>query len=186
MDYSTLKNIKSQRDLIADGIDLSGNYVNENEHEKIYSKYLNNNKINNNCGSDIDEDNTHSNGTTVLVTSSKHSSETKLKLNFSVDRILGNEKTTDDCNNIGDISVISNGVHHNYGYCNKYNGTTNCIDCSSNTISGASTSTSVPSIQPIFSVPYSMATMLNLNKAIVRPMPVRYLTRSPTGKFFFL
>lgn len=178
MDYSTLKTIKSQRDL-ADGIDLSVNYANEqNEQEKIYSKYLNNNRVMGTCdGSEADEDDNrhqnHANHQPMMVTSTTISPntittklpaqhETKFKLNFSVDRILGNEPPPPP----PPLSP-ANGSPVSYAYT-KYN---NCMDCPPNS-----------STQSLFSMPFSMASMLNLNKAIVRPMPVRYLTRSPTGK----
>lgn len=180
MDYSTLKTIKSQRDL-ADGIDLSVNYANEQgEQEKIYSKYLNNNRVMGTCdGSEADEDDNrpqnHANHQPMMVTSTTISPntittklpaqhETKFKLNFSVDRILGNEPTPPPPPPLSP----ANGSPVSYAY-SKYS---NCMDCPPNS-----------SAQSLFSMPFSMASMLNLNKAIVRPMPVRYLTRSPTGKF---
>lgn len=166
MDYSTLRNIKTElktpQEHIADGIDLSNNYANDNDQRKLYSKYLNNhNKINNNCASDCDEDQRN---VTDLA------KETKIKLNFSVDRILGNNRGdyfSDGCSN-------DKPIDRNSMFGDKFN--QNCSDCSS-----------VPNMQPVnspyFSVPFSMAALLNLNKSIVRPMPVRYMTRSPTGNF---
>lgn len=180
MDYSTLKTIKSQRDH-ADGIDLSVNYANEQgEQEKIYSKYLNNNRAMGTCeGSEADEDDNrhphHANHPPMMMVTSTTISpntittklpaqhETKFKLNFSVDRILGNEPPPPPA--LPPLSP-ANGSPVSYAYT-KYS---NCMDCPPNS-----------SAQSLFSMPFSMASMLNLNKAIVRPMPVRYLTRSPTG-----
>ncbi|XP_037041170.1 homeobox protein H2.0-like [Bradysia coprophila] len=164
MDYSTLRNIKAElktpQEHVADGIDLSNNYANDNDQRKFYSKYLNNHKINNNCASDCDED--QKNVTDLAK-------QTKIKLNFSVDRILGNshvDHCSDGCSN--DKAVVDrNGM-----FADKFN--QNCLDCS--------TVPNIPSAvnSPYFSVPFSMAALLNLNKSIVRPMPVRYMTRSPT------
>ncbi len=169
MDYSTLRSIKTElktpQEHVADGIDLSNNYANDNDQRKFYSKYLNNHKINNNCASDCDDD--HKNVTDLAK-------ETKIKLNFSVDRILGNSRGdcfSDGCSNNDkpiDRNVMFGG--------DKFN--PNCSDCS--------TVTNIPPSvnSPYFSVPFSMAALLNLNKSIVRPMPVRYMTRSPTGNFY--
>lgn len=160
MDYSTLRNMKTPQEHVADGIDLSNNYANDNDQRKYYSKYLNNHKINNNCGSDCDED--QKNVTDLAK-------ETKIKLNFSVDRILGN--------NHGDYLDDVKPADENLIFEEKYN--PNCLDCS--------TTSNIPTVNSsYFSVPFSMAALLNLNKSIVRPMPVRYMTRSPTGNFIFI
>lgn len=169
MDYSTLRNIKAElktpQEHVADGIDLSNNYANDNDQRKFYSKYLNNHKINNNCASDCDDD--QKNVTDLAK-------ETKIKLNFSVDRILGNnhgDYLSDGCSN-------EKSVDRSTLFGDKFN--QNCLDCS--------TVTNVPPSvnSPYFSVPFSMAALLNLNKSIVRPMPVRYMTRPPTGNFNFI
>lgn len=166
MDYSTLRNIKSElktpQEHVADGIDLSNNYANDNDQRTFYSKYLNNHKINNNCASDCDED---------QKTATDLAKETKIKLNFSVDRILGNNHG--DC--FSDACLNDKPTDRHSMFPDKFN--QNCLDCS--------TVSNVPPVNSsYFSVPFSMAALLNLNKSIVRPMPVRYMTRSPTGNFF--
>lgn len=154
--------MKTPQEHVADGIDLSNNYANDNDQRKFYSKYLNNHKINNNCASDCDED---------QKTVTDLAKETKIKLNFSVDRILGNNHG--DCYSDG---YSDKQTDRNLMFAEKFN--QNCLDCSG-----------VPNIPPVnspyFSVPFSMAALLNLNKSIVRPMPVRYMTRSPTGNVYF-
>lgn len=154
--------MKTPQEHVTDGIDLSNNYANDNDQRKFYSKYLNNHKINNNCASDCNED---------QKTVTDLAKETKIKLNFSVDRILGNhhgDYFSDGCLNDKPSDRSSM-------FADKFN--QNYLDCG--------TVTNIPPANsPYFSVPFSMAALLNLNKTIVRPMPVRYMTRSPTGNSY--
>lgn len=187
MDYSTLKNIKSPQEINnIDAIDLSDNYVNDNNEHNFEKK--NSSTINNNSLCPISDGNGNDNN----LSDRNHvqllgdlTQETKLKLNFSVDRILGHNES--NRLSAGDETIASRTP-----YCdNKFNdklalNSSNCNDCDG--IGGVqncdinSALISHPAEhQQIFSVPFTMATMLNLSKSVVRPMPVRYLTRSPTG-----
>ncbi|KAJ6635445.1 hypothetical protein Bhyg_14031 [Pseudolycoriella hygida] len=153
--------MKTPQEHVADGIDLSNNYANDSDQRKLYTKYLNNHKINNNCASDCDED--------PKVNVTDLAKETKIKLNFSVDRILGNNHG--DCHSNSCLNSDKS-IDRNLMFEDKF--TPNCLDC------GTVTNIPPPVNSPYFSVPFSMAALLNLNKSIVRPMPVRYMTRSPT------
>lgn len=183
MDYTRLKTIKSQ--CYIDAIDLSdGNYTNE----PIYSKYTNNNNNHHHHHHHSDDDHHHDLTTTrdqadgdddddddedniacgqSVVVDTKLEKDTKLKLNFSVDRILGHEsiarKTMENCHGCNSADGLNGNVQsqHNQSPHHQQH---------------------QQQQQPLFSMPFAMATMLSLNNAIVRPMPVRYLAnRSPTG-----
>lgn len=175
MDYSTLKNIKSPQEInnIDAAIDLSDNYVNDNNEEILEKKYSSSTIINNNNNNLCTSDGNLNNSSTLLLNDLNQ--ETKLKLNFSVDRILGND------HNVNSDKLINYIAAATTTSSSSSSSLSHCSDCSliGNGVQNIVANNSNEQKQPIFSVPFT--TMINLSKSIVRPMPVRYLTRAPTG-----
>ena len=214
MDYSTLKTIKSQRDPVAEGIDLSSNYANasiDEQQDKLHSMKFINKINNNNCtsggGSDVDDEVMLTNQPSISPPASPSpilqppeppsttQRDTRVKLNFSVDRILSRETNSDSndskfvngsgCHNNASLGYRNsnngyNSHHHNSNNCN-HRINNNCLECTN----GNGVMLPVHP-QSMFSVPFSVSAMLNLNKSVIRPMPVRYLSRSPTGNYICL
>lgn len=102
---------------------------------------------------------------------------TKLKLKFSVDRILGRDTDSSRRNS------QDSGFHQSPSSAVREN----CADCSESSSSGerrdAHESAAALSPSGMYAAPYSVAAMLGFGSSaaasVVRPLAMRYLQRSP-------
>lgn len=187
MDYSFIKSIHQTAS--RDGLDLSINNFQATEFDRTFNKCTNNNfntiptcsRLSPSANSDVDEPmdfdgprstigvriqpriNRHFTNTIAL-----HQDSTKVKLKFSVDRILGRD--TDS----------SSRTSQDSGF-NQHIVSDNCVDCSE---PGRRDTGEISSNSPgLYTSPFSVASMLGFNSSaaasIVRPLAMRYLQRSP-------
>lgn len=202
MDYSIIKSLHHHTSS-RDGLDLSINNIpNITEFDRTYNKCTNNNfNIIPSCprlspsahNSDIDDPmefdgrkSTLADITMPLRINRQHTSSidihqdsTKLKLKFSVDRILGRD--TDSSSRTSQDSGFNQNIVHD-----------NCADCGDSIRRDTSgeISTKCPAAQ--YPTPFSVASMLGFNSnsaaSVVRPLAMRYLQRSPpiVGKHFLI
>lgn len=195
MDYSIIKTIHQSAS--RDGLDLSINHFPNTEFDRTFMKCSNNNfninqsscsRLSPSAQSDVDEPMDYDGRkSTIGITMPQrichhltntialHQDSTKLKLKFSVDRILGRDTDTSSRTSSHDSGFIRHIVHDN------------CVDCSEP--ARRETSEMVNNNSALYSTPFSVASMLGFGgsavASVVRPLAMRYLQRSPplAGKY---
>lgn len=189
MDFSIIKSIHQSAS--RDGLDLTINSFPTPEFDRTYTRCTNNNfniipscsRLSPTVNSDLDEPMdfdgrkptvdiimpTRNNSRHISNTIALQKDSTKLKLKFSVDRILGRD--TDSSSRTSQDSGFNQHMLHD-----------NCVDC--NETSGRRDNNEMSTnSSALYSTPFSVASMLGFSSStaasVVRPLAMRYLQRSP-------